>query len=99
PRAVIGAVEKFLRPEMRVPVEFYDGQPLNLTFPDIVDVRVADTAAPVHSQQDNTWKSATLENGLEIMVPQFIRSGELIRVDVASARYVERAKAEGKKAG
>ncbi len=99
PRAVIGPAEKFLKPEMRVPVEFYGGQPLSVYFPDVVEIRVAETAPPAHSQQDNTWKSATLENGVEIMVPQFIRSGETIRIDVASSRYMERAKGEGKKAG
>ncbi len=55
-------------------------------------MRVADTAQPVHSQQDNTWKPARLENRLEVMVPQFIRSGEMIRVDVESGKYVERAR-------
>ena len=102
PRTVIGAAEKFLKPEMRVPVEFYDGRPLDVYFPDIVEVKVAETAPPMHSQQDNTWKAATLENGLEIKVPQFIAAGETIRVDVATAKYVERAKegkAESKKAG
>ena len=99
PRAVIGPAEKFLKPEMRVPVEFFEGQPLSVYFPDIVEVRVAETAQPAHSQQDNTWKPATLENGLEVMVPQFIRSGEVIRIDVTTSRYVERAKGEGKKAG
>ena len=100
PRAVIGPAEKFLKPEMRVPVEFYDGRPLDVRFPDIVEVKVAETAPPAHSQQDNTWKEARLENGLEIMVPQFIATGETIRVEVATAKYVTRAKeAEGRKAG
>lgn len=96
-RAAIGPAEKFLRPEMRVPVEFFDGRPVSVGFPDIVEVRVAETAQPVHTQQDNTWKEAKLENGLEIMVPQFIRPGEMIRVEVETGTYVERARAEGKR--
>jgi elongation factor P len=97
-RKAIGPAEKFLRPEMRVPIEFFGGRPVSVGFPDIVDVRVADTAQPTHTQQDNTWKPATLENGMEIMVPQFIRPGETIRVDVETGKYVERARVEGKKA-
>jgi len=97
PKKAIGQAEKFLKPEMRVPVEFFDGQPVSVGFPDIVEARVAETAQPVHTQQDNTWKTARLENGTEIMVPQFIRPGEVIRVDVETGRYVERAKAEGRK--
>lgn len=98
PRAAIGPAEKFLRPEMRVPVEFFDGRPVSVNFPDIVEVRIADTAQPTHSQQDNTWKPAKLENGLQIMVPQFIRAGETVRVEVATLKYVERARSEVKRA-
>lgn len=97
PRKVIGPAEKFLRPEMRVPVEFFDGRPVSVGFPDIVEVRVAETAQPFHTQQDNTWKEARLENGVDILVPQFIRPGEVIRVDVETGKYVERARTEGKK--
>jgi elongation factor P len=47
----------------------------------------------VHQQQDNTWKPATLDNGVEIMVPQFIKVGDVIRLDSATLKYTERAKA------
>ena len=33
-----------------------------------------------------TMKSATLENGMEILVPQFIKEGEIIRVDVETMK-------------
>jgi hypothetical protein len=39
-------------------------------------------APTVHAWQDRVWKPARLENGVEIMVPQFIKAGELIRLDV-----------------
>ena len=97
PRKVIGPAEKFLRPEMRVPVEFFDGRPVSVGFPDIVEVRVAETAQPLHTQQDSTWKEAKLDNGMDILVPHFIRPGEMIRVDVETGKYAERARTEGKK--
>jgi elongation factor P len=91
PRVAVGAAEKFLRPDMRVPVEFFDGRPISVVLPDIVEARVESTAEPTHTQGDNTWKPARLENEMEVMVPQFIRSGETIRLDVHSGKYVERA--------
>lgn len=97
PRKVIGPAEKFLQPEMRVPVEFFESEAVSIIFPDIVEQKVAATAPPAHSQQDSTWKTATLENGLEIMVPQFIETGEVVRVEVETGKYVERAKREAKK--
>jgi len=34
-------------------------------------------------------KSATLENGMEILVPQFVETGEVVRVDTETGKYVE----------
>ncbi len=94
----LGAVARYLKPEMRVPVEFSEGQPVGVVFPSIVEVRVESTAPPAHGQSaDNVWKEATLENGLQIQVPQFIAPGELIRVEVETTTYIERAKTEKKK--
>jgi elongation factor P len=97
PQEAIGTAMKFLRPEMRVPVEFYEGQPVSIDFPAIVEVKISTTAQPIHQQQDNTYKEATLENGLEIMVPQFIKPGETVRVEVATSKYVDRVRVDSKK--
>jgi elongation factor P len=55
-------------------------------------VRIAETTPPVHAQQDSTWKIATLENGVEVMVPQFIKIGDMIRLDMQNLKYMDRAK-------
>ncbi|MFB3826962.1 MAG: elongation factor P [Bryobacteraceae bacterium] len=92
PAAVIGEQARFLEPEMPIPVEFVEGRPVSVQFPDVMEVRVAETAPPVHQQQDNTWKPARFENGVEIMVPQFIKTGDMIRLDVANLKYMDRAR-------
>jgi len=94
PRAILGAAEQFLQPGVQVPLQFFQGRPISAVFPDVVDARVASTARPAHSQQDSTWKEATLDNGLRIQVPLFIAPGEIVRVEVQTGRYVERAKSE-----
>lgn len=96
PASVIGAQAAFLQPEMQLPVEFVEGRPVSVLFPDIIDVRIADTAPPVHQQQDNTLKPGKLENGVEIMVPQFIKAGDMIRLDMQGLKYVERVKTAGR---
>ncbi len=96
PMKVIGAQARFLRSEMRLQVEFVEGRPVSVLFPDIIEVRIADTAPPTHAQQDSTWKEAVLENGVQIMVPQFIKTGDVIRLDVENLKYVDRAKGAGK---
>jgi len=84
--------------DMALPVEFVEGRPVAVVFPDIVEATVADTAPPAHTQgMDNVWKAARLENGVTLMVPPFIAPGEVVRVEVESGKYVERAKTDRKK--
>ena len=92
PLSVIGPQARFLLPEKRFPVESIDGRPVSVQFPDHMEVRITDTAPPAHQQVDSAWKPAKLENGVEVMVPQFIKTGDAIRVDLENLRYVDRAK-------
>ena len=94
PRAIIGAAAQFLQPGMEVPMEFFAEEPISVVFPAIAEARVERTAPPAHSQQDSAWKQATLENGLSIQVPLFIAPGEMVRVEVKTGRYLERAHTE-----
>jgi elongation factor P len=92
PKSVIGAAELFLQSGMQLPVEFFEGEPLAVTFPDAVEIRVAETAAPAHAQQETAWKAAKLENGMTVQVPMFIGIGEVVRIEVKTGRYLERAR-------
>jgi elongation factor P len=97
PRGVLGPAGKFLQPGMSLPVEFFEGQPLSVAFPEVAEVRVSETAPPAHAQQETAWKEALLENGLSVQVPMFIGPGEMVRVEVKTGRYVERMRAERKR--
>jgi elongation factor P len=96
PAALIGPAARFLKPAMRLPVEFIDGTPVSAQFPDMVEVCIADTAPPAHAHEDSTWKAARLDNGVEILVPQFIKNGDIVRLDMQTLKYAERAKSAGK---
>jgi len=96
PRATVGPQAALLQPEMRIAVESVEGRPVSVSFPDVLEVRVLDTTPPVHQQVDSVWKAARLESGVEIMVPQSIKNGDLIRLDVANMKYMDRAKGTGK---
>jgi elongation factor P len=95
PASIVGDAATLLQPEMRLTLEMVDGKPIGVLFPDVIEIKVADTAPPAH-QQDSTWKPAQLENGLEIMVPQFIKAGDALRLDVQTLKYMDRVKAAGK---
>jgi elongation factor P len=96
PAALIGPQARLLQPEMRVGVEFVEGNPVSVLLPEVLEVRIAETAPPSHQQVDSVWKPATLESGVEILVPQFIKTGDVIRLDVANLKYMDRAKGTGR---
>jgi len=96
PASMMGEQATLLQPEMRLSVEMLDGSPVGLNFPDFLEVAVEDTAPPSHQQQDSTWKTARLANSLEIQVPQFIKTGDVIRMDVTGRKYMDRVKVPGK---
>ncbi len=82
--------EPFLREGESYRVMFVDGRPLNLDLPEIVKLSVKETAAPSHlvGNAASVLKEATLENGLLVRVPLFIKIGDTIRVDTRSRAYV-----------
>ena len=88
--AQLHGCEPFLKEGEEYRVMFVDGRPLSLELPEIVPLKVAQTAAPSHSvgAAGSVLKEATLENGLVVRVPLFIKMGDTIRVDTRTKTYV-----------
>ena len=95
-KIAVGPQAGFLDPGMKVSVEFVEGRPVGVLFPDALEMRIADTAPPMHQQQDSTFKTAKLENGIAVMVPQFVKTGDVIRLDLQTMKYMDRVKADSK---
>jgi elongation factor P len=93
-REIVGEPQAgLLEPGMKVSVEFLEGRPVSVLFPDVLEVKIVDTAPPIHQQQDSNYKPAKLANDIEVMVPLFVKTGDAIRLDVANMKYMDRAKA------
>ncbi len=89
----LGDATKYLTPNMRVSVEYYEGKPMGVELPKTVDLKVTETAPGLKSATvTNALKPATTETGLVVPVPNFIETGEVIRVDTATGEYLSRAK-------
>ncbi len=93
-KQVIGGAGLFLKEEDKVSLEMFDGKPITVDFPAIVEARVASTGAGLRGQGDSSYKEATLDNGLTLMVPQFIKDGDIVRVEVETQKYVDRVRKE-----
>jgi elongation factor P len=84
---------KYLKPNTRLQVSMYDGRPVVITLPNTVDLVVTDTAPEIRgATATNQPKPATLETGLVVTVPPFIKVGELLRIDTRTGEYVTRVK-------
>lgn len=83
----------FIKEGETVSVLFWDDKPLSIEIQPKVKLTISDTAPGVKGDTaSNVYKQATLENGLNIKVPLFIKKGEKIVVDTRTGEYVERAK-------
>lgn len=86
----VGKHEVFLRENEVIEVLFGEGKVLSVAFPKIVELRVMSTPPGVKGQTDSTYKEAELENGLKILVPQFVSEGERIRINTDDLSYLDR---------
>lgn len=92
PKSKLGDQARFLIENMEVLGVYVDGRLFGIDLPPSVVLAVSSTVPGVKGDSvSNMVKPATLETGIEISVPLFIKEGEKIRVDTRTGEYVERA--------
>jgi len=88
----VGDKAKFLNDGMAVEVEFYEEKPISLALPEQVILEVQDTEPVVKGQTAaNSFKPATMENGVRTNVPPFVGIGEKLVINTEDGSYVKRA--------
>jgi elongation factor P len=90
---VVGDLRPWMQPEMKFQAEWLNGRPISIKLPATLDIEISDTA-PVMKTATKTASSkpATLVNGATIQVPEFVGSGERVRVNPTTGEYLERVK-------
>lgn len=92
PADLLGDARPFLQDGMTVTIEYYGEEALNVTLPERVTCTIAETEPVVKGQTAaNSYKPATLDNGVRVMVPPFVEQGEAIVVSTETFEYMERA--------
>jgi elongation factor P len=90
---LVGEALPFLQEGMDIRVEYCNDKPISLFLPEQVNAVIAQADAVVKGQTAAaSYKPAILENGVRVMVPPFIESGEEIIVRTEDFTYVSRAK-------
>ncbi len=93
PLSIVGEVSKFFKEGNKYYVYLHDEKPLNVKPPVSVKFKITETEdAAKGDTVTNARKPATLENGVSVMVPLFVRVGDLIAVNPETGQYVERVK-------
>lgn len=93
PAKVIGEGKSFLKEGETIEVLFWDEKPLSVEFPPKVELKVIECDPGVKGNSaTNIYKPATLENGLKLKVPLFIKVGDSLKVDTRTGEYIERVK-------
>jgi len=88
----VGEDGVFLQAGMQVTIEFHEETPLGISLPEKVTLEVVETEPVVKGQTaSSSYKPAEMDNGLRVMVPPFVNSGDKIVVTTAEREYVSRA--------
>jgi elongation factor P len=92
-KTLLGEKKKLLKENMEVNVQFYDDQALSIDLPTSIELKIESTDAAIKGQTaSSSYKPATLENGIKIMVPPFINSDDKIVLDTRTLEYIRKIK-------
>jgi elongation factor P len=91
PKEKLGDSATYLVENMEVEALYLDDKFLSISLPTSVELKVSSTVPGIKGDSvSNMMKPATLETGVEVQVPLFIKEGDTIRVDTRSGEYLER---------
>lgn len=90
---LVGEGAGYLKEGDTVQLQFFNGQAINVELPKNVPLLVTYTENVVKGDTTSSvLKDATVETGITIKVPAFIKQGDVISVDTATGAYRERVK-------
>ncbi|MER3415833.1 MAG: elongation factor P [Gemmataceae bacterium] len=88
PQELVGNNKWLLKEGSEFTVRLVEGQPVQVVFPPNFVDQVVETGEPAAGHASNVMKEAKLACGLTIKVPLFIKTGEWVRVDTETHKYL-----------
>lgn len=93
PADIVGPQARFLKEGDRLQTQSFNGQIISVELPKNVYLKVTYAEDAVKGDTTSSLtKDATLETGVNVKVPAFIKTGDIISVDTATGAYRERKK-------
>jgi elongation factor P len=89
---LVGDTKNYLVENAQVTVTFVEEKAVSIELPSSVVLKVSDAPEGIRGDSsNNVQKPVTLETGITVQVPLFIKTGEQIKVDTRTGKYMERA--------
>jgi elongation factor P len=91
PHEIIGESANYLKEQMEVKLTFFENKAIDIELPTSVDLKVVQADVAVRGDTaTGVTKKVTVETGARVDVPNFVNSGDTIRVDTRTGTYVTR---------
>jgi elongation factor P len=88
----VGDQTQYLQEGMQVTIEFHEERPIGLTLPDTVVLEIVEADAVVKGQTaSSSYKPAKASNGMRILIPPYMGTGERVVVSTETGEYLRRA--------
>ncbi len=89
---IVGDSKNFLVENTQVTVTFVEEKAVSIELPSSVTLVVSDAPEGIRGDSaSNVMKTVTLETGINVQVPLFIKTGEKLKIDTRTGKYMERA--------
>jgi len=91
-KELVGDAKDYLVENSPVTVTFVEEKAVSIELPSSVILTVSDAPGGIRGDSaNNVQKPVTLETGIVVQAPLFIKTGEKIKVDTRTGKYMERA--------
>jgi elongation factor P len=89
---LVGDAKNFMTDNAVVTMTLIDDKPVSIELPSSVILTVTEAPEGIRGDSaNNVQKTITLETGITLQAPLFIKTGEKIKVDTRTGKYMERA--------
>jgi elongation factor P len=91
--SVLGNLKNFLIDGTEVTILNYNNLPINIELPVKMEFKVVEAPPAIRGNTaDGGTKQVTLETGIKVNTPLFIKQGDIVRINTETGEYAERAK-------
>ncbi len=93
PKPVLGGLTNYMVEGTEVTILNFNGNPINIELPVKMEFKVIESPPAIRGNTaDGGSKQVTLETGIKVNTPLFIKEGDILRINTETGEYVERAK-------